>query len=490
MEYGKMDSSPGYRWRTRFCGWLGVALICLMTGSCSRRTAADVQLLYKGDVEQARAKASSIIFVPGYLGTVLEDPESDIPVWGAFFGKAHHPAKDPKVLRKMALPLAGTVPVGLLADEVEPGDTLMFVDVELPASELHARGYPGVFRGVLKRLVDGETHSKDVAITYEEQHAGLDVTVGFGYDWRRDLAAETARLHQTVVEAARERASRGQPARVDIAAHSLGTLLVRYWLRYGPQPLPEDGSLPELTWEGARLAEQVLLVGPPNAGALEALKSLVQGGEVVSILPRYPAALVATFPSMWQLLPRVEHELVVYGDTKQPVDFFDVATWEALKWGPFNKNQDRYLKQMLPDKKTREERLSAMRTHVAACLAHAKQFQAALDCPVELPRYVQLHLFAGDAHGITSVIEINRKNGNMKKVSEEAGDGTVTRRSALWHGYSEGAAGTDRPPVVFSSVHFSSADHLGLAADPRLINDALYLLLEAPDLVAPPPDAL
>jgi hypothetical protein len=465
-------------------------MVCLMTGSCSRRTALDVQLLYKGDIEQARANASSIIFVPGYLGTVLEDPESDIPVWGAFFGKAHHPAKDPHVLRKMALPFAGAVPVGQLEDEVEVGAPLLFVDVELPASELHARGYQGVFRGLLTNLVEGESHSKEVAISYEDEQAGLDVTVGFGYDWRRDLAAEAVRLHQTVLKAVRERASRGQTARIDIVAHSLGSLLVRYWLRYGPQPLPEDGSLPELTWEGARLAEQVLLVGPPNAGAIDALDSLVRGGEVVSILPRYPSALVATFPSMWQLLPRVEHELIVYSDTGEPVDLFDVATWEALKWGPFNKKQDRYLKQLLPEKKTRAERLSALRVHVAACLVHAKQFQAALDRPVELPPYVQLHLFAGDNHEVTSVMEVNRKNGRMKLVSEEPGDGTVTRRSALWYGYPKGAAGSDHPPVVFSSVHFYDADHLGLAADPRLLDDALYLLLEAPDLVAPPADAL
>jgi hypothetical protein len=364
----------------------------------------------------------------------------------------------------------------------------MFVDVELPASELHARGYPGVFRGLLTNLVEGDTHTKEVAVSYDKEQAGLDVTVGFGYDWRRDLAAEAKRLHQTVLEASRERAARGQTARVDIVVHSLGTQLVRYWLRYGPQPLPEDGSLPELTWEGARLAEQVLLVGPPNAGAIEAVESLIRGGEVSSILPLYPAVLVATFPSMWQLLPRVEHELVVYSDTGEPVDLFDVATWEALKWGPFNKEQDRYLKQLLPDKKTREERLSALRVHVAACLAHAKQFQAAIDRPVELPPYVQVHLFAGDSHGMTSVMEVNRKSGHMEKVSEEPGDGTVTRRSTLWQGYPKGAAGSDRPPVVFSSVHFYSAKHLDLTADPRLLDDALYLLLETPDLVAPPAD--
>jgi hypothetical protein len=132
-----------------------------------------------------------------------------------------------------------------------------------------------------------------------------------------------------------------------------------------------------------------------------------------------------------------------------------------------------------------------MRVHVAACLAHARQFQAAVDRPVELPPYVQVHLFAGDTHAMTSVVEVHRKNGELKRVSEEPGDGTVTRRSSLWLGYPKGAGGQDQPPVVFSSVHFYDADHLGLAADPRLLDDALYLLLEAPALAdAPAADTL
>jgi triacylglycerol esterase/lipase EstA (alpha/beta hydrolase family) len=48
----------------------------------------------------------------------------------------------------------------------------------------------------------------------------------------------------------------------DIVAHSMGGLVARYYLRYGTQDLPPDGSLPELTWAGAQYVDNLIMVGP------------------------------------------------------------------------------------------------------------------------------------------------------------------------------------------------------------------------------------
>ena len=112
--------------------------------------------------------------------------------------------------------------------------------------------------------------------------------------------------------------------RFDIAAHSMGGLVTRYFLMYGGQDLPADGSLPELTWEGANLVERVILIGTPNAGSARAFRDLVQGTRLAPILPYYSPALMGTFPSIYQLLPRPRHRPVVWDrDTERPVDILD-----------------------------------------------------------------------------------------------------------------------------------------------------------------------
>ena len=94
--------------------------------------------------------------------------------------------------------------------------------------------------------------------------AGLDYGDGhftcfqFAYDWRRDNVenahALKAFIEQKKAEVRAEYKARygieKDDIKFDIVAHSMGGLLTRYFLRYGDQALPEDGSLPELNWAG------------------------------------------------------------------------------------------------------------------------------------------------------------------------------------------------------------------------------------------------
>ena len=78
----------------------------------------------------------------------------------------------------------------------------------------------------------------------------------FAYDWRKDNIENAARLHALlrekqayIREKYRERYGINQAeAKFDVVAHSMGGLLTRYFLRYGDQDLPDDGSLAELNW--------------------------------------------------------------------------------------------------------------------------------------------------------------------------------------------------------------------------------------------------
>lgn len=454
--------------------WAAVLVIAL-TG-CARNL-AEIEEMYSRDVVRAKARASSIIFVPGIMGVELRDSEDGRVVWGTFFQK-----DDDEHLLDIALPLAVDQAVSDVRDSIVPGGELLVVNLQLAGGELHARGYPGVLEGLLQALMDEGAHHHPRAISKKDAMEGRDPIIGFGYDWRRDLASEAQRFHETVVAASEERRLRAGRSRIDVIAHSMGTQLVRWYLRYGTSPVPADGSLPELTWAGVRYIERVLLVGAPNSGSAAALTRILEGSHENPLITKYPPALVATFPAAFELMPRVDDGLVVWADTGTPVDLYDVEIWERLAWGPFAPEQDRTLSALVPEARSRDERLAVLRKHMRACLFHAQTFHRALDRLARPPDALRMHTFVGDAHETNAVLEVDRRTGEIDWAASEAGDGTVTRSSAL--GYTRSAPEAV-PRVQAHSAHFYDSTHLPMVGDPDFLDDALYFLLEAPD---PPGD--
>ena len=128
----------------------------------------------------------------------------------------------------------------------------------------------------------------------------------FDYDWRQDIAANAESLEEFIAERRafvqkkykEEFGIENAPVKFDIVAHSMGSLLSRYYLRYGAQSLPSDGGLPELNWAGAQDIERAILVAPPNAGSLEAFGQLLDGFNTGRpVLPFYSPIILGTFPS-------------------------------------------------------------------------------------------------------------------------------------------------------------------------------------------------
>jgi pimeloyl-ACP methyl ester carboxylesterase len=445
---------------------------------------SNVEQTYRPDARRARSRASTIVFVPGIMGVELVDSRDGRSMWGSFA----KPGDDGSQIYEVALPFSDGSSVGDLRDPIVPGDQLLFAEVDLGGLPIHARGYPGVLEGLMKALVEEGAHhhhGRVDPISISDANEHRDPIIGFGYDWRRDIASETERLHATVVAASEERRRRTGNPRIDIIAHSMGTQLVRWYLRYGTAPVPKDGSLPELTWAGVELIERVLLVAPPNSGSAKALLEVLEGSHVNPFLPVYPSAVVATFPAAYELMPRPEDGVVVWSDTGEPVDLYDVQIWETLGWGPFDKRQDDELHRLMPETTSREERLAILRIHVAACLQNARGFHRALDLPAQPPDTIRIHSFVGDSYETQATLRVDRVTGNVEWDQTELGDGTVTRTSAL------GLRHVNReltPRLLPHSVHFNGADHLGMVGDATFLNQALYLLLEAPDPPPPEPD--
>ncbi|MCA9299164.1 MAG: hypothetical protein KDA28_08870 [Phycisphaerales bacterium] len=450
-----------------------LAFGAMLGGCASERRAPDLAALYNEAASNIGDARNPVLVIPGILGSKLESKEPTRPVWGAFT----YGAADPDTAegaRLVALPMREGAALSSLVDDVYPTDVLdaLTLDVGL------IRGVElGAYVDILKTLAVGKYRDETLGEAGVVDYGGLHYTCfQFAYDWRRDVSEQAALLHEAVLEAS----SKSPSGRVDVVAHSMGGLVLRYYLRYGPTPLPEDGSLPDLDWEGAALVETAILVGTPSGGSVLALEQLVDGVQFASLItPTYRPAVLGTMPSIYQLLPRSRHGRVV--DARgHAIDLFDPEVWTRYGWGLADPEEDGQVKRLLPDVEDASARRAIALDHLSKVLARAEQFHRALDVPGTPPEGTTLHLVAGDTYETPDVIEVDDE-GHVRVASTAPGDDTVVRWSALMdertgHAYEPRL----RSPVWYETVQFLTSDHLGLTRDPQFTNFVLFTLLERP----------
>ena len=444
----------------------------------------DLGGIYRQSAQAADRDRNPVIVIPGLLGSRLVDDDSGRIVWGEFGGSGIDPDSDGGA-QLFALPMESGQPLSDLQTAVRPDGALDTVTINLLGLPIQISAY----RDILQALSAGGYYDSSGAVAAPSAAEGHFTCFQFAYDWRRDNAENARRLHQFILERKAyvegERIKRygtSGPVRFDVVAHSMGGLIARYYLMYGPAELPETGTPPVLTWAGAQHIERLVQVGPPNAGSAKALEELVHGVRFSRFLPEYRAVLWGTMPAAYQLLPRFRHHAVHEAGEKESVDVFDPAVWERHQWGLLDPKQDNVLKKLLPHVPDSHQRRMIAGEHLRKCLKLAEMFQAAIDLPAAPPKGTSIHLIAGDAHPTPAVLRI-LKDGDVQVADEAPGDGTVTRASALMdERLADPADWSPRlnSPVAFQSVTFLLTDHRGLTGDPSFADNVLFLLLEAP----------
>ena len=464
-----------------------VALTCLLpltvstlTGCHNTPPRADLAQLYNRAANAPEEYRAPVIVIPGILGTELIDADSGQIAWGAFTGNSIDPTT-PEGARIMALPMVEGAPLADLSDDVRRAGALETFEVDILGIPFELSAYVDILTTLGVGGYRDRPLGESGAISYGPGHYTCDQ---YDYDWRKDISQHAEDLHEYVVDVAEYvQGERGldELVKLNIVAHSMGGLVARYYLRYGPTPLPDDGSLPPLTWEGAKYIERLIMVGTPNAGSALSLTQLVNGYDIAPFLPSYNPAILGTFPSIYQLLPRPRHGAVVDADSGEPIDFYDPAEWEARGWGLASPDLDDKLAELLPDASSPAERRAIALDQLRKSLARAEQFHRAVDRPASPPEGLEIVLIAGDVEDTAAVLEADPRRGTLRIAERTPGDGTVTRDSALM----DERLGRDwvpglRSPIDFESVLFLANNHLGLTKDPNFSNNVLYLLLEAP----------
>ncbi len=261
----------------------------------------------------------------------------------------------------------------------------------------------------------------------------------FAYDWRQGSVHNVRRLHRFL---ARLRRDYGDPAlRVDVVAHSMGGLLARYYARYGTRDVLDDNDFP-VTGAGARYLRRLVLLGTPNLGSVQAVRTLMEGYPVG--LRSMPPEVVATFPSTYQLLPHPINTWLVTADgVELERDLFSARFWRRFQLSIYDPAVQRRLQQagQAPARSVREAYFNRQ-------IERARRFVWSLTVPAP-ESAVRIITFGGDCRLTPSRIVVEEVNGvstlrlkpeevrqpvagiDYERLMLEPGDGVVTKASLL-----------------------------------------------------------
>lgn len=465
---------------------LAVPLLAL-TACAEMPRAPDLAELYERAAEIQEARRP-VITIPGILGSRLVDPESGAMIWGGTDRLSADP-DDPREARLIALPIgAGDEPLRDLRDGLRTDGVVRTVR----ASILGLRVEEDIYSGVIETLIAGGYDFRETrAAEIEERQVNLDA-FEFPYDWRRDIVEAVFDLDYFIerkadqVRAERERVlgDPGPPVKFDLVAHSMGALVARYYLMYGAQNLPEDGSLPELTWAGAEHVDRAVLIAPPFSGSALSLRNMVNGRSFGPFQPEYPPALLGTHPSLYQLMPRDRHERVL-GPDGAPVELYDPETWARHGWGLLDPGDADLLALLTPDEPDDAARRARATRHLGKLLRRAERFHRAIDRPNVPPPWLDLFLVVGGGFATPAVARYDPVEDRMEIVAFEEGDGVVLRASSLAderQGNGEYTLGL-QSPHNYRSILFLPDEHVELTQNPVFGDNLLFWLLEGGKVV-------
>ncbi len=456
-------------------------------GACSvQPSLPNLRAIYEYTAEIDPAFRRPIITIPGTLGSRLRTGRDGPFLWGGPDDLSADP-DDPEGARMIALPIGdGTRPLSVLRDGIRPAGVLRKAN----ASFLGAVVEEEIYDGIVKSLNAG---GFEFSLTRQEELERLGRNPGsfeFPYDWRRDIVEAARELHDFIERKAQQvsdvrtqrygSAPKPEAIRFDVVAHSMGSLVLRYYLMYGDQELPADGSLPELTWAGAKRIACAVFIAPPNLGSISAFENLVNGKSLGPLLPTYPAALLSTHHSIYQLMPRDRHSRALFDsvDGAAVGSLYDVELWDRFGWGLLAQDADIYLQQLLPEISDPVERRRRAKAHLRQLLSRAEQFHRAMDRPVT-PRATDLFLVVGTGLDTPASLIVDSETGEVGEGTYEEGDGIVLRASALMD-ERQGSARTQRrnARIRYRTVLLLPDEHVELTKNPVFADNLLYWLLD------------
>ena len=420
-------------------------------------------------------KRTPIIVIHGFQGAELIDSLTNKTIWGNFRARDAFYIPEENIL-KLAHPVIKGMKLNEMEDNITPKSILKDVNISILGIPIKFTAYATLINELTKAGFQSENNPLDKGKHYY-------TLFEFAYDWRKDLPGNTVKLENFIKEKRKYLQQKYKElynkddfdVQFNIIAHSMGGLLSRYYLQYGTQDLPEDGSLPKLNWSGSKYIERLIVAGTPNAGYLDSFIELLQGGQLKTFTP----ALLGTFPTYYQMLPAPCTNSVVYSEGNKfvPVNIFKPELWKKMKWGLMSPEADLTLKNILPAIKIKEERKNIAYDHLKKCLKRAEQFSRAMKISGTPPDGVELYLTFGADIRTSRRAHINKITGIIEKIEYSSGDGKVLSTSAGWDLRICGERNFFiKSPIKWRNILPIRAAHMGILDSNLFIDYFLYLL--------------
>lgn len=271
-----------------FLKFLSVLLLIMMLSGCGRQ--------HMAAPDHAPNAESAIIVVPGYYGTRLVHEADRSPMFisvsEVLFGN-----------QSLTLPIPG---LGFEKTIVlKPADILDEVSVVPFVYSID------VYGSLLDRIWASRTTSRDV--------------IPFTYDWRGDLM-EAVHSLDALIRRLRDQGKKD----LSVVAHSMGGLIVSYYLRYGTQDIETAVE----TWKGAEEFNRVVMAGVPFLGAMNSFRNMNFGATVGWNSSLLSFEAYASFPASYYLLPVADSDELITPELKPLHGVIrNAGQWRQSGWG-------------------------------------------------------------------------------------------------------------------------------------------------------------
>ncbi len=459
-----------------FCRRLLRAVVCAfmcvsaaLCSGCSTLPKVDENtLIHLYERERRLPKKQIVIFIPGVMGSVLEDPKTGKKVWGTM-GRG--------LAQMLALPIGG-------------------VTLLMNRDDLVPSGLLGSF-SVIPGVVEVEVYERMRRIAAKA--GGFEpgqTAFSLSYDWRRDLVEGAKQLADLIADIKSRPGN--ENAKFTLICHSAGGLIARYYVKYGGVDVLDSDPLPQPTYSGAGDIEKVIMLGTPNRGSLEAFWRLHRGLWVPAVGHIRPETAF-TMPSLYQCMPFDSKTVFIDRDGNAlNIDLYDPEMWERYEWSLFDRRIQKKMKRKLFRELTSdgitayEELRDEQRYFLTLTLKRAQKFQQALwrgdieqersmvtyillgaDCQPTLRKVV----VTGPGSKTRTLFKPPHKRMNSRMYGY--GDKSVLKESLLGtasYMAAEDAHNNGDLPAAYAV--FFCEEHTGMTKSPMYMDNVLYALFE------------